>query len=82
MGFPKWLKPVGKVAAEVGKVAGQAALQAAGPVAINANPAIGVAVQLATAFSNSEHGITDEQIKVLNTVLIPRGYMVVALPKE
>lgn len=76
MGFLKWLKPIGKVAAEAGKTAGVTALQTA-----TQHPAVATAIQLANAFSSNEHGITAEQVKVLNVILVPYGFMVIAIPK-
>lgn len=73
MGFPKWLKPVGKVGLEVGKAAGIAALS---------NPAIGLAIQIVNASLSSGQVTAPELIKTLNTLLIPEGFMVIELPKD
>lgn len=73
MKFPSWLKPVGKVAAEAGKAAGQAALYS--------NPQVALAVQMAQALVASQGSLTLESVKTLNMILVPQGFMVVAIPK-
>jgi len=77
MGFPKWLKPVGKVGLEIGKAAGQAALQTA-----QVNPVIGVAWQIAQASLSHGQVSTTELVKTLNVLLVPQGYIVIPVPKE
>ena len=81
MGFPKWLKPVGKVGLQIGKVAGQAALTTAVQTA-QANPVIGLAVQIAQASISTGQVTTPELVKTLNMLLQPQGYIVVELPKQ
>lgn len=71
-----WLKKIAGPAKEIGKVAGQAALQSA----VATNPILGVALTIAQAASQ-HNGVTGETITVLNAILVPAGFMVIALPQ-